>query len=227
MVTLGPAPKRGEKKDAKPNFEEALLLDSLSDRNEVMPRPTRDETLMVVAHEIAKRGTCSRAKVGALISRNGRIIVTGYNGAPASMPHCDHRAWGRDFGAELDLDGCLKDPPAWVKAVWDRDDFDNLWEDGNLNYYSDGSSSVIVTSSDKIPGCTIAEHAERNAIAYAARYGQGTDGADLYCTHAPCVDCARAIINSGICRVLYRTPYRLTDGLDLLEKAGVEIVHMP
>src|SRR5688572_13235316 len=51
-------------------------------------RPSRDEVLLAIAALIAKRGTCSRAMVGCVIARDGRILVSGYNGAPAGMPHC-------------------------------------------------------------------------------------------------------------------------------------------
>ena len=57
---------------------------------EVGMRPNREQMLMEVAHVVARRGTCSRLQVGAVVSRNGRILVTGYNGAPAGMPHCKH-----------------------------------------------------------------------------------------------------------------------------------------
>jgi dCMP deaminase len=53
-------------------------------------RPTRSQILMETAQVIAKRSTCSRLHVGAVIARDGRILTTGYNGAPAGMPHCDH-----------------------------------------------------------------------------------------------------------------------------------------
>ena len=53
-------------------------------------RPSRELTLMKVAHDFADRSTCSRAHVGAVFARDGRVLVTGYNGAPAGMPHCDH-----------------------------------------------------------------------------------------------------------------------------------------
>lgn len=53
-------------------------------------RPDIDETLMAIAALWAQRGTCNRAAVGAVVTLNGRIITTGYNGAPAGMPHCDH-----------------------------------------------------------------------------------------------------------------------------------------
>ena len=53
-------------------------------------RPDRDDTLMGVAYLFAKRSTCSRLHVGAVFSKAGRILVTGYNGAPSGLPHCDH-----------------------------------------------------------------------------------------------------------------------------------------
>lgn len=53
-------------------------------------RPTRDQALMQVAEVFATRSTCSRAHVGVVIARDGRILSTGYNGAPAGMAHCDH-----------------------------------------------------------------------------------------------------------------------------------------
>ena len=53
-------------------------------------RPTRDEVCMEIAGIMAQRSTCSRRHVGAVIARDGRILVSGYNGAPKGMPHCEH-----------------------------------------------------------------------------------------------------------------------------------------
>jgi dCMP deaminase len=53
-------------------------------------RPTRDEVCIEVARLVAERSTCSRRHVGAVIARDGRVLVTGYNGAPKGMPHCVH-----------------------------------------------------------------------------------------------------------------------------------------
>lgn len=53
-------------------------------------RPTRDQTLMQVAHTFAERSTCNRLHVGAVIAREGRVIQTGYNGPPSGMVHCNH-----------------------------------------------------------------------------------------------------------------------------------------
>lgn len=131
--------------------------------------------LMQMAKVTAQRGTCSRLHVGAIVSRDGRIITTGYNGAPSGLPHCDH--------------------------------------------------TIIMNNSDGSEmGCQVAEHAERNAIAFAARYGLALEGAEMHCTHAPCLDCAKAIINAGIKKVSYGIPYRLTAGVDLLIAAGLEII---
>jgi dCMP deaminase len=54
------------------------------------PRPSRDDVLMRQAQIVAERSTCSRAHVGAIVAVDGRTIVSGYNGAPVGMPHCDH-----------------------------------------------------------------------------------------------------------------------------------------
>jgi len=55
-----------------------------------MIRPTRDKTLLMLADVMSRRSTCSRAQVGAIISIQGRVLSTGYNGAPAGMDHCNH-----------------------------------------------------------------------------------------------------------------------------------------
>ena len=66
-------------------------------------------------------------------------------------------------------------------------------------------------------------HAEANAISKIAKFGNSADGATLYVTASPCMECAKLIIQSGIRRVVYRDEYRLTDGIDLLRRAGVEV----
>lgn len=68
-----------------------------------------------------------------------------------------------------------------------------------------------------------ATHAEQNAIIQAARMGISIEGATLYCTHQPCVICAKMIINSGISRVVYAQGYPDKFSLELFEEAGVEI----
>lgn len=69
-------------------------------------------------------------------------------------------------------------------------------------------------------------HAEANAITKVARSNNSSDGATLYVTASPCVECAKLIIQAGIRRVVFHELYRLCDGVDLLKRAGVEIVHI-
>lgn len=149
-----------------------------------MSRVSRDEMLMEVAHAIAKRGTCSRLQVGAVFSRDGRIVSTGYNGAPAGMPHCDH-------SNELQA------------------------------HYITLDEGVVKPELEQ--GCQTAEHAERNAIAWAARHGLALEGTEVHVTHMPCLACSRTLVNAGVTKLTYDEPYRLREGIVLLGDAGVEV----
>lgn len=145
-------------------------------------KPSRDNTLMGVARLWSEHSTCSRLPVGAVISRDGRSFSTGYNGAPAGMPHCDHRECTCRYPDHL-----LGDDPKCPKHG----------------------------------PCRTAVHAELNALMFAARFGLATEGAELHTTHQPCLNCAMAIVNGGIIRVVFEFPYRDNGGLDLLTAAGV------
>jgi len=141
-----------------------------------MKRPGRVSWLMSLALLVSKRSTCSRRQVGALAEKDGRVLVTGYNGAPSGFPHC------------IDHGGC------------------RLNERG---------------------GCLDAVHAEANLIAFAAKHGISLEGATVYTTCAPCLDCAKLLINAGIKKVLYLEEYRDTRGKDLLIQAGVKVENVP
>lgn len=149
-------------------------------------RPSRDATLMETAALWAQRSTCSRLHVGCVIARDSRILATGYNGAPAGMPHCDHPC------------SCIGRWPLRVKG------------DPNLKH-------LPACTSQK--ACTISVHAEANTIAYAARHGIALEGAFLYTTHMPCLNCCMLIVNTGIAAVVWKEDYRDTAGIELL-KAG-------
>lgn len=158
------------------------------------PRINRDRMLMEMAFTVAKRGTCARARVGAVLSRDGRVISTGYNGAPSGITHCHHPHHRVPDKIVIDSEGVRR-------------------------------RSTKVVFVDDSP-CKVSEHAERNAIAYAARYGVATDGAILHSTHEPCLDCARMIVNAGIFEVNYVKPYRVHDGLSLLVEAGIVVAQL-
>ena len=69
-------------------------------------------------------------------------------------------------------------------------------------------------------------HAEANAITKLARSGNNSQDATLYVTDAPCIECAKLIIQAGIRQVFYSRQYRLTDGIELLQRAGIEVHHL-
>ena len=69
-------------------------------------------------------------------------------------------------------------------------------------------------------------HAEANAITKLARSSNNSDGATLYVTAAPCIECSKLIIQAGIKRVIYAEQYRLNDGIDLLRRANREVIYL-
>lgn len=70
-------------------------------------------------------------------------------------------------------------------------------------------------------------HAEANAITKVAMSSNSSEGSTLYVTDSPCIECAKLIIQAGIRRVIYAREYRLTDGIDLLRRAGIEVICKP
>lgn len=70
-------------------------------------------------------------------------------------------------------------------------------------------------------------HAEANAITKVARSNNSSEGSTLYITASPCLDCSKLIIQAGIRRVVFSELYRITDGIELLRRAGIECCHIP
>ena len=69
-------------------------------------------------------------------------------------------------------------------------------------------------------------HAEANAITKLARSSNNSDGSTIYITASPCIECAKLIIQAGIKRVVYGEKYRLMDGIELMQRAGIEVVYL-
>lgn len=138
-----------------------------------MSRITRAELFRELVLSIAKRSTCTRKSVGAVIVKDGRVLSMGYNGSPSGMPHC------------ID-EGCLLGPEG---------------------------------------GCIRTQHAEANAIAWAAREGISLMGATLWVTDSPCLSCAKLIVNAGIVEVVYLQRYRDESGIRLLNDARIVCIN--
>jgi dCMP deaminase len=146
-----------------------------------MSKRSFDEIYMELAESLATRSHCVKAKVGAVLTKDTRIISLGYNGPPAGTHNCDE-VWPAD--------GCPRD--------------------------SKGS-------------CSLALHAEQNAILYAAKSNISIEGSTLYVTLSPCIACARVIFTIGIKKVYYLNSYadfkglKSDEGVEFLQKFGVEV----
>ena len=159
-----------------------------------------DKRYLRMARIWAENSHCVRRKVGALIVKENMIISDGYNGTPSGF---ENEGETVECSCKW-IHGCIKT----------------------------GTSPDEVKSVEHCNGCTYATlitkpyvlHAEANAITKIAKSGNNSFGATLYVTASPCLECSKLIIQSGIRRVVYSENYRLTDGIDLLKRAGVEVV---
>lgn len=97
-----------------------------------------------------------------------------------------------------------------MPAGWDNNCEDEIWPP----YY--GDEPTLKTKPEVL-------HAETNAISKLAKSNEAGDNATLFCTHAPCLDCAKLIYQSGINSVFYRIQYRSDDGINFLTKSGVNV----
>lgn len=145
-----------------------------------MYRPAFDDIYMELAVNLAGRSHCIKRHVGAVLTKDTRIISIGYNGPPSGTHNCDEE---------------------WPEVGCPRD--------------SKG-------------GCSLAIHAEQNAILYAVKNKTSVEGATLYVTLSPCLACARIIYSMGIQKVIYLNSYAehkgiaTDEGVDFLRRFGVE-----
>ena len=146
-----------------------------------MKRPEFDDIFMELAINLARRSHCIKKHVGAVLTKDTRIISIGYNGPPAGTHNCDD---------EWPETGC---------------------------------------STDHKGSCSLAIHAEQNAILYAVKNKTDIEGATLYVTLAPCIACARIIFSMGIKKVVYLKSYAeykglpTDEGIDFLLRFGVQV----
>ena len=162
---------------------------------------------MDVAARFAELSHARRLHVGAIVVKDDRIISIGYNGMPAGWDNnCEDKEYmSGDAGGWLN--------PDEIEERWpfEEEDFDP--DIGYARRYALKTKPEVL-------------HAETNAIAKLARSSESGEGATMFITHAPCMDCAKLIYQSGINSVYYRHQYRDQSGVTFLEKAGVEVTHL-
>lgn len=108
-----------------------------------------------------------------------------------------------------------------MPSGWDNNCEDEITET-EICFLDQGGPGMPITTTRLVTKPEVL-HAETNAIAKLARSAESGDGAALFITHAPCLDCAKLIYQSGIKSVFYRNTYRNDDGIKFLEKACVEV----
>lgn len=196
-------------------------------------RPSVDDVLMHCAYAWAARGTCTRLRVGALFARDGRILSTGYNGAPSGMKHCEHlvfRVPGR-YGQSYypAFDPTIVEVPDWLLEFGRRvDATPNVEVDLSLTpgkvFELDNGELTVTFNAGQLPArpCRTSVHAEANAVAFAAKHGVSLVGSSLYTTTAPCATCALLLVSVGVSAVVADQPFlRESTGEQLLRDAGV------
>lgn len=153
-------------------------------------------TYLKTARLFASHSSAVRMKVGAVIVKDDRIISIGYNGMPTGWDNeCEYKNYdlSKDFNGNYFPDTYNLYP----------------FEDDNGRYGLKTKPEVI--------------HAESNAIAKLAKSVESGDGASMFITCAPCIDCAKMIYQAGIKEVFYGHKYRSDDGINFLHKCGITV----
>ena len=170
-------------------------------------KPKFLSAFMDVAKRFAQLSSAKRLQVGAIVVKDDRIISIGYNGMPAGWDNnCEDKEYmNADAGGWLD--------PVEIKATWPFE------EEEQGPYYEYKRRYRLKTKPEVL-------HAEANAITKLAKSSESGAGADIFVTHAPCMECAKLIYQSGIKRVVYGEAYRSDDGIKFLKASGVLVEHL-
>ena len=163
------------------------------------------------ATRTAQLSHARRLQVGAVVVKDDAVISYGYNGMPAGWDNnCEDKDWmSGDAGGWLNPD-----------EIYERWPFEETVVVANDN------ESFETTRRYRLKTKPEVLHAESNAIAKLAKSSQSGSNASVFITHAPCLDCAKLIYQSGISNVYYRNSYRDVAGIEFLEKSGVIVTQI-
>lgn len=159
---------------------------------------------MAWANRLSQLSHAKRLQVGAVIVKDDTVISYGYNGMPADWENdCEDREWMGDAGG-------------WLNP----DEIEERWPFKG-EYYD--SSGYAIEGRYRLKTKPEVLHAESNAIAKLAKSNNSGNGADIFITHAPCLDCAKLVYQAGIKRVYFGTAYRDDAGVKFLERSGIAV----
>jgi dCMP deaminase len=157
-------------------------------------KPRLLQAYMKTAETFAELSHARRLHVGAIVVKDDRIISIGYNGMPAGWENdCEYKEYPDRYDKHAE----------WADLKFPL-------QESNGTYYRLKTKPEVL-------------HAESNAISKLARSSESGEGAAMFITHAPCMDCAKLIFQSGIRQVFYGEEYRSRDGIEFLEKCRVEV----
>lgn len=160
------------------------------------------QAYMKTAEIFAELSHARRLHVGAIIVKDDRIISIGYNGMPSGWDNnCEDKVW-------MDAEDAKNFRQSSIDELYPYSEYN---EDAEEEYRYGLKTKPEVL------------HAESNAIAKLARSSESGLGADIFITHAPCMDCAKLIYQSGIKRVYFGSAYRDDAGIKFLKASNVEI----
>jgi len=155
------------------------------------------DAYMKTAGVFAELSTATKLKVGAIVVKDNRIISIGYNGTPAGWDNiCEDKVYPDPLLGDYD-----QHPDEFEKQF--------PFTDENGRYQLKTKPEVM--------------HAERNALDKLAKGTDGGNGAYMFITHAPCLECAKSIFGAGIKEVFYKSEYRTVDGLNFLNRCNIKV----
>ena len=151
----------------------------------------------------AKCSSATRLQVGAVVVKDHQILSTGYNGMPNGWDNtCEYK----DYCISRDING------NYFPGTENIYPFEDIDETGKyLGRYRMKTKPEVL-------------HAESNALMKIAKNNGGANNASLFCTHSPCLECAKLIYQAGISEVYYENEYRSDEGINFLKKTHI-IVH--
>lgn len=159
------------------------------------------QAYMKTAETFAELSHARRLHVGAIVVKDDRIISIGYNGMPSGWDNnCEDKVWDKGAGG-------------WLSP-------EEIEEQYPYEEYHPEAKCVVRYGLKTKPEVL---HAETNALAKLAKSTESGNGATMFVTHSPCLDCAKLIYQSGITNVFYRNAYRSDDGVRFLEQSGVKV----
>lgn len=158
---------------------------------------------MRTAFNYAACSSAVRLQVGSIIVKDDAIISIGYNGQPSGWDNvCEEREYmSSDAGGWLD--------PEEIDEKWPFVEVSDL-DDSYIGRYRLKTKATVL-------------HAEMNSLMKLTKSTISGTGAAMFVTHAPCIECAKGIYQAGISEVYYASAYRTTDGIDFLEKCGINV----